>query len=126
MSAADLMREKVIAVVGVSRDEGKYGFKVFRDLIGKGMRVYGVNPNIDSLLGRKIYGRISEIPERVDIVVTVVPPEVTEKIVDECAQLGIGEIWMQPGSESERAIEKARRLGIRVTHSACIMMETGR
>ncbi len=121
-----MMREKVIAVVGVSRDEGKYGFKVFRDLMSKGMRVYGVNPNIDSLLGRKIYGRISEIPERVDIVVTVVPPEVTEKIVDECAQLGIGEIWMQPGSESERAIEKARRLGIRVTHSACIMMETGR
>jgi predicted CoA-binding protein len=126
MSTKDLMREKVIAVVGVSRDERKYGFKVFKDLIQKGMRVYGVNPNIESLLGRKIYSRISEIPERVDIVVTVVPPEVTEKIVDECAQLGIREIWMQPGSESEKAIEKATSLGIRVVHSACIMSDTSR
>ncbi|PKP60210.1 MAG: hypothetical protein CVT88_03650 [Candidatus Altiarchaeales archaeon HGW-Altiarchaeales-1] len=68
--------------------------------------------------------KISEIPEKPDIVVTVVPPKVTENIVDECKTLGINEIWMQPGSESEEAIKKAENFGIKVTYNACIMLET--
>lgn len=118
------LKDKVIAVTGVSKDESKYGFKVFKDLMGKNLRVYGVNPNADFVLNRKIYKKISEIPEKVDIVVTVVPPKITEKIIDECKSLSINEIWMQPGSESEEAIKKAENFGMNVTYNMCIMLET--
>jgi len=118
------MKNKVIAVVGVSRDKNKYGFKVFRDLINKGFKVYGVNPNADFVLNRKIYKKISEIPEKVDMVITVVPSKVTEKIVDECKSLSINEIWMQPGSESEDAVKKAKDYGMKVIYNACIMLDT--
>ncbi|CEG11537.1 conserved hypothetical protein [groundwater metagenome] len=118
------LNDKVIAVTGVSKDESKYGFKVFKDLISKNFRVYGVNPNADFVLNRKIYKKISEIPEKVDIVVTVVPPKITEKIIDECKSLSINEIWMQPGSESEEAIKKAENFGIKVIYALCIMIET--
>ncbi len=118
------LKDKVIAVIGVSKDESKYGFKVFKDIMSKNLRVYGVNPNADFVLNRKIYKKISEIPEKVDIVITVVPPKITEKIVDECKSLSIKEIWMQPGSESEEAIKKAENFGMNVTYNMCIMLET--
>jgi len=115
---------KKIAVVGVSRDPSKYGHKVFQDLIKKGYDVYGVNPKQEPVLGRRIYPSLSQLPEKPDIVITVVPPAVTEKIVEECASLGIGLVWMQPGSESQEAIRKAELLGIRTIHDACIMLTT--
>lgn len=118
------LKKKVIAVIGVSKDESKYGFKVFKDLTSKNLRVYGVNPNADFVLNRKIYKKISEIPEKPDIVITVVPPKITEKVVDECKSLSINEIWMQPGSESEEAIKKAEKFGMNVTYNMCIMLET--
>ena len=122
----DLKRDnkKIIAVVGVSKDEKKFGFRVFKDMIKKGEKVYGINPRADFILGQKIYSKIQDIPEKPDIVITVVPPEVTEKIVDDCISVGIKEIWMQPGSESEKAIKKAQDNGISVIYNACIMLTT--
>lgn len=118
--------EKIIAVVGVSRDEEKFGFKVFNDLLRKGQNVYGVNPNTKVVLGQKIYSDLRNLPKIPNLVITVVSPKVTEKIVDECISLGIKEIWMQPGSESEKAIEKAESNGISVIHDACIIIETNK
>ncbi|MBA7683889.1 putative protein YccU [subsurface metagenome] len=116
--------KKIIAVVGVSKDEKKFGYKVFKDMIKKGQKVYGINPKADAILGRKIYSNIQDIPEKPDLVITVVPPEVTEKIVDDCISIGIKEIWMQPGSESEKAIKKAQDNKISVIYNACIMLTT--
>jgi len=115
---------KTVAIVGVSKDEKKFGYKVFKDMIKKGQKVYGINPKVDAILGRKIYSKIQDIPEKPDLVITVVPPEVTEKIVDDCISIGIKEIWMQPGSESEKAIKKAQDNGISVIYNACIMLTT--
>ncbi len=116
--------KKTIAVVGVSKDEKKFGFKVFKDMIKKNQKVYGINPKADFILGRRIYSKIQDIPEKPDLVITVVPPEVTEKIVDDCISIGIKEIWMQPGSESEKAIKKAQDNKISVIYNACIMLTT--
>ncbi|MDI6730535.1 MAG: CoA-binding protein [Candidatus Altarchaeum sp.] len=122
MNNMDDLNDKVITIIGVSKDESKYGFKVFKDLMSKNLRVYGVNPNVDFVLNRKIYKKISEIPEKIDIIVTVVPPKITEQIIDECKSLSINEIWMQPGSESEEAIKKAENFGMKVTYNMCIML----
>lgn len=116
---------KEIAVVGVSHREEKYGFKIFRDLIKAGFNVQGINPRGEDILGRKIYKSLKELERTPDLVITVVPSRVTEKIVEDCKELGIREIWMQPGSESQAAIEKAKAYGISVTHNACFMVQNG-
>jgi len=56
------------------------------------------------------------------VVDIVVPPQVTEEIVRQCAELGLGRVWMQPGSESEEAIRFCQEKGIRVVHDACAML----
>jgi predicted CoA-binding protein len=118
-----LRKENVFAVVGVSRDPAKYGHQVYKDLKEAAYHVYPVNPSIDEVLGDRCYHSLRELPERPDVVDTVVPPHVTEKIVEECKELGIARVWMQPGSESEKAIEFCRRNNIKVVHDVCVMVQ---
>ena len=117
--------EMKIAVIGVSENEEKYGHKIFRDLLNAGYRVVGVNSRGVRVLGKETYRSLEEIPHKIDLVITVVPPSVTEEIVEICKKLGIKHIWMQPGSESEIAIKKAREYGISVIFNRCFMKENG-
>ncbi len=114
----------LIAVVGVSDDASKYGHKIFRDMLKAGYPVKGVNPKGGFVLGNNIYKSLSEIEKKPGLVITVVPPAITDQIVEECNKLGIGTVWMQPGSGSEAALEKARTYGIK-TVTACFMVQKG-
>lgn len=115
---------KSIAVMGVSDDASKYGHTIFRDLLNAGFPVKGVNPRGGFVLGQHIYKALGEIELRPDLVITVVPPPVTEQVVEDCNKLGIKTVWMQPGSESDAALEKARTYGIK-TVTACFMVQKG-
>ncbi len=115
---------KLIAVVGVSDDPDKYGHKIFRDMRKAGYPAEGVNPKGGIVLGRRIYKTLAEMEPKPDLVITVVPPAVTETIVEECHNLGIKTIWLQPGSESPKALAKAAEYGIN-TISACFMVKQG-
>jgi predicted CoA-binding protein len=84
-----LKKENVFAVVGVSKNPAKYGHQVYKDLKEAGYVVYPVNPNIDEVLGDRCYHSLSELPKKPDVVDIVVPPKVTEKIVEECKELEI-------------------------------------
>lgn len=117
--------DKILAVIGVTNNRDKYGYKIFKDLKASNYRVYGISPKIDKFEdGTKIYPSLKELPEKPDIVITVVKPEITSQIVDLCKELGINHIWCQPGSESEEVIEKARNYGIKITLS-CFMVRNG-
>ncbi|HAN05409.1 MAG TPA: CoA-binding protein [Elusimicrobia bacterium] len=113
-----------IAVVGVSGDASKYGHKIFRDLLNAGYPVAGVNPKGGFVLGQQLYKSLSEIEKKPDLVITVVHPAATELAVEECNRLGVKHIWMQPGSESEAAVGRAKEYGIKTT-LACFMVVKG-
>ncbi len=118
-----LRKQNVFAVVGVSKNPAKYGHQVYIDLKEAGYVVYAVNPTIDEVLGDRCYHSLSELPEMPDVVDTVVPPAVTEKIVEECKELGIARVWMQPGSESEKALNFCVENDIKVVHDMCVMIK---
>ncbi|MGQ9545505.1 MAG: CoA-binding protein, partial [Candidatus Bathycorpusculaceae bacterium] len=101
---AFLDKKNVFAVVGASRDLRKYGYQVYKDLKIAGYRVFPVNPNAQEILGDRCYPSLEDLPFKPDVVDVVVPPKVTEDIVETCKKLGITKVWMQPGSESEKAI----------------------
>jgi len=113
----------VIAVVGASRSPDKYGYRVYKDLKEAGYKAYPVNPSAEEILGDKCYPTLDSLPAKPDAVDLVVPPKVTEEIVRTCKKLGITKVWMQPGSESDEAIQFCEGNGIEVVHGRCIMIE---
>jgi len=118
----EFVAQRVWAVVGASTDQSKYGNQVFRSLREAGYRAYPVNPKGGKIEGQPAYPTLAELPECPQVVNLVVPPEVTEKIVRQCAELGLDRVWMQPGAESEEAIAFCHQHGIKMVHHVCAMV----
>lgn len=117
----DFVNRRIWAVVGVSQDPAKYGNRIFRSLRDAGYVVYGVNPKGGELDGQPLYPSLADLPEKVEVVDIVVPPQATEQVVQEAHRLGLNRVWMQPGAESETAIAWAESRGMEVVHDACAM-----
>ena len=111
------------AVVGASTNRDKYGNKVLRVYQQNDRPVYPVNPKADQVEGLKAYPDLASLPETPHGISIITPPKVTEMVVEEAAKLGISNVWMQPGAESEAAIARAEELGLNLIASgACALV----
>jgi len=118
----DFLKQKRFAVVGSFRNESKYAYRILKTLKEKGYEVYPVNPSLREVDGLTCYPSVKDIPDSVDVVDIVTPPQVTEKIVRECKEKGISKVWIQPGAESKTVIEFCKDNNIEVIYNLCIMM----
>ena len=118
----DFLAQEALAVAGVSRSATGYGYKVWRHLQRKGLRVYPINPNATEIEGETAYASAKALPEPVGGVITVTPPEATMQVVRDCIECGIPRVWMQPGSESPAAIQLAEENGLDVVSGQCMLM----
>ncbi|MDR1696548.1 MAG: CoA-binding protein [Endomicrobium sp.] len=120
-----MYKDKKIAVIGVNGDPGKYGFKIFNSLLEARFDVFAVGIRGGTAAGHTIYKTLKDLPAKPDVIVTVVPPVGTDKVVGDAIALGIKEVWMQPGSRSPEAVEKAKAAGMKVTDYGCFMVANG-
>ena len=118
----DFIEKKNLAIVGVSRSGKKFGNAVLKDLRAKGYNTFAINKSGDEINGEQSYVDLKSVPEKLDGLVTVVPPSETIKVVQAAKAAGIGHVWMQQGSESKEAIEFCRQNDINLVHGECIMM----
>ncbi len=119
-----LDKKNKIAIVGASTNPEKYSWKLYEKLKLYGYFLYPVNPRCeDSIHGDKCFPNLESLPESPDVVIISLPPEMTEKIVEKCNEIGIRKIWMQPGSESEKAIIFCEENGIEVIHHSCFVVD---
>ncbi len=116
---------KLIAVVGVSEKPDKTGFKIFTDLLRAGFKASAVGICGGAVAGKTVYKSLKDLPVKPDMILTVVPPASTDRTIDDAIGLGINEVWMQPGSQSEAAVQKAKAAGMKVTESGCFMLIHG-
>lgn len=122
-------RSTTVAVVGANDNPSKYGNRIYRDLKSKGYEVYAVNPNRDEVDGDRCWPSLADLPQPPTIVDFVVPPAVTRKVLEECLDLGLTNVWIQPGAgdEDEAVLEFLRGNEFNhVSDGACIMVETRR
>ena len=125
-SVNDFISQHRLAVVGVSREGNKFGNLAYKELRSKGYHLFPIHPVASSIEGDPAYPDFKSLPEKVDGVVIVVPPDQTEKVVRAAAEAGIKRVWMQQGAESESAIKFCRDHGIIEIHGECIMMFAGK
>lgn len=118
----EFIAQKKFAVVGATDNPDKYGHQILENLRKRDYEVYPVNPRLTTIEDMKCYAALSDLPVKVDVVDFVVPPSATEAILKECLELGLDRIWLQPGSESEKAISFCRENNLKVVHDVCVMM----
>lgn len=118
-----MLAGKTIAVVGLSDNAGKASYRVSAYMQAHGYRIVPVNPAVESVLGEKAYGSLSELPERPDVVNVFRLPGAIPAIVDEMLALGLTDLWVQMGIVNAEAAATAEEGGIRVVMDRCIMVE---
>jgi len=114
------------AVAGASSRRHKYGNKVLRCYLQHHKTVYPLNPIEKSIEGLTCLKNVSELPHEVTSLSIITPPAVTERIVEQSIATGIKNIWMQPGAESEAAINLCLQNNINlIAQGPCILVVLG-
>lgn len=100
-----------VAVVGATNNPFKMNFRLLENLVRlnfKG-RIYPVNRSAKEILGRKVFARLRDIKDRIDLVVSAVPAAQTMDIVRECDSVGVRQVVIVTGGFSEGG-ENGRKL----------------
>ena len=117
---------EAFGVIGASADRSKYGNKIVRCYQMNRKQVVPVNPKADTVEGLKCVASVSELPENVKSISVITPPQVTEKVVEEAIASGIKNIWMQPGAESQAAVDRCLEAGVNViADHSCLLVVLG-
>ena len=116
--------DTTVAVVGASKDPAKYGNVIYRDLRQKGFAVFAVNPNRTHVAGDEAFPSLKALPAKPTIVDMVVPPAVGARVLRECLDLGLMNVWLQPGAESPENLAFLRERGFNYIADDCIMVHT--
>jgi predicted CoA-binding protein len=103
---------KTVAVIGASADRRKFGNRAVRAFHRQGYGVVPINPHETEVEGLRAFKSVLDVPGTIDMATLYVPPQVGEQLIEEIARKGIPEVWLNPGSESDALIARARALAI--------------
>jgi len=123
---AHLLQEPdtTVALVGATDNPSKYGSVIYRDLKRKGIPVFPVNPNRETVDGDISYPSLDALPDRATIINFVVPPHQTLKVLNDAVRLGYRNIWIQPGAESPQVMAYVQDEGLNYLANSCIMVRS--
>jgi uncharacterized protein len=121
---------KSIAMVGISPKDNRPSYFAFKYLLERGYHMIPVNPGQagKEILGQKVYAKLADIPEPVDMVDIFRASQFAPGVVDEALALNPlpRVIWMQLGVRSDEAAAKAEAAGLKVIMNRCPKIEYGR
>jgi uncharacterized protein len=121
---------KTIAMVGISPKDNRPSYFAFKYLMERGYRMIPVNPGQEgkNILGQKVYAKLSDIPEPVDMVDIFRASQHVLPVVKEAVTLlpKPQVIWMQLMVRNDEAAKVAEEAGFKVVMNRCPKIEYGR
>jgi uncharacterized protein len=117
-----MVKGRTVAVVGASADRLKYGNKAVRAFRDAGWTVFPIHPTLAEVEGIAAYPSLDSVPlHELDQVSLYVPPKIGAQILDQVARKDVGEVWLNPGSDSPEILDRAAELGINVIQACSIL-----
>ncbi len=121
---------KIIAMVGISPKDNRPSYFAFKYLQERGYRMIAVNPGQagKKILGQRVYARLADIPEPIDMIDIFRSSEHVLPIVREALTLKPKPqvIWMQLTVRNDEAAALAEANGMKVVMNRCPKIEYGR
>src|ERR1043166_6726363 len=121
---------KTIAMVGISPKDNRPSYFAFKYLLERGYNMIPVNPGQagKEILGRKVYARLADVAEPIDMVDVFRAAQYAPQIVTEALALTPRPqvIWMQLGVRNDEAAAAAEAGGLKVVINRCPKIEYGR
>ena len=118
----DFISSKRIAVVGMSRSGKKFGNVVGKELKSKGYEIYPIHPDVQEIDGMTCYPDLKSLSGKVDGVWIAISPKKVPAVLEDAAEIGLKNIWLQQGAWSKEVQQSIDQLGLSVVSKKCILM----
>ena len=120
-----LSKYKSIAMIGVSNDPTKASTIVMKYMQKYGFKVFPVNPKAkgQKILGEKVYEKITDIKDSIDIVDVFRPSKEALDIAKDTVSIKAKVLWLQLGIKSEEAKKIVEENKIEYVEDKCTKME---
>ena len=120
-----LSKYKSIAMVGVSKDLKKTSTIVMRYMQDYGFKVYPVNPSAkgEKILGEKVYAKVTDINENIDIVDVFRPSSEAYGIAEDAVKIGAKVLWLQLGIRDQKAKKLVEENKMEYVENKCTKIE---
>lgn len=123
-----LAQTRTIAVLGIKTEaqSGQPAFYVAKYMHTAGFKIIPVPvyyPEVTEILGEKVYRRLTDIPEDVDMVNVFrrsqdIPPHLEDILAKKPKS-----VWIQLGISHDEVAEKLAQAGIKVVQDRCLMVD---
>ena len=132
MSFESFFNPQSVAIVGASRQKGKVGYEILKNMIDAGYpgKIYPVNRKAEEIEGLKCYPDLASIEEVPELVILVIPAKNVPEVMQECAKVGTKSVviitagFKEVGKEGkaleDRVVQIAKQAGIRVIGPNCL------
>ena len=110
-------------MVGLSPNPERPSHRIARRLQDWGYRVIPVRPAVDRVLGERAYARLTDVPDRIDLVDVFRAAQYLDPIVRDCIERKVPALWLQQGIVNPAAAARASAAGIRVVMDRCIAVD---
>jgi uncharacterized protein len=132
-----LERDKVIAVVGLSRQPYRPSHSVSVYMQSHGYRIVPINPAYSNdtagVLGERCYATLHDARASLaeeGVVIEMVDvfrrSDEVASIVDDAISIGARSLWLQLGVIDDASAKRAENAGLDVAMDCCVMVEHGR
>lgn len=128
----DLIRAtRTIAVLGIKPEShaGQPAYYVPAAMLRSGYQIIPVPtyfPDITEIFGRKVFRKLADIDQEIDMVNVFRRPQDIPAHVDDILACKPKSVWLQLGIRHDEVAETLARAGIKVVQDRCLMVEAGR
>jgi acetyl coenzyme A synthetase (ADP forming)-like protein len=119
-----IMKPDAVAVIGASAEAGKIGNSVMKNLINGGYQgaIYPIHPTADTILDRKAYKSVKDVPGEIDVAVFAIPARLVAQALVEVGEKKIAGAVLIPSGFAETGnvegqaelVEIGRKYGVRL------------
>jgi len=119
-----IMKPDAVAVIGASAENGKIGNSIMKNLINGGYQgtLYPIHPSADSIMGKKAYKSVKDVPGEIDVAVFAIPAKFVAQALTEVGEKKIPGAVLIPSGFAETGnvvgqqelVEIGRKYGVRL------------
>jgi uncharacterized protein len=118
---------KNVAIVGASDNPARASYFVSTYLLSAShFKLFFVNPNLNEILGQKVYKSLADIEEPIDIVDVFRKAADIPGVLDEAIAIKAKTFWMQLGIADQASAERGTAAGLNVVQDKCLKIEHAR
>jgi len=116
------LHEKKLAIAGVSHNQKKFGYLLFKTSREKGFSVTPINPKGGAIDGVECVESLTNLDIGIHNLLIATHKRDTKKVMEEAIAKGIRNIWVQNGCESDEALKIARENNVNLVSNTCFLM----